>query len=203
MSLQSSSSSQNNAKDHDDNEPSSLPKSATTASNNNHHHNTNSIIGTIENHSILVYSVLFSIIGLRLDAAQLAETLIAHPLVSLLLFCGRFTGLCVGGYVGSLLGGRKKSAKLFVKWRGPSLVTRIAVSIILLQKMEDVLVGSKAVVHAAIGAVLIDMCVGPALLQWSLKKVVEESQIDARRRVMNGEEEDIDDGESDNENGTV
>ena len=42
----------------------------------------------------------------------------------------------------------------------------------------------KAIVHAAIGTVLIDMCAGPALLQLALRNVEKEAATSATRLLL-------------------
>ena len=126
-----------------------------------------SIVTAIDAHSLMIYSVMFSIIGLRIDAAQLLGTLASSPKVALLLFSARLAGLVAGAAAGAAVGGCPQHGR----WRGFGLVTRIAVSIILLQKIEDMAPVARPMVHAAIGAVLIDMCVGPLLLQAALRHV--------------------------------
>lgn len=148
-----------------------LDRSAGVDRHQHQHAGAASVITVVDAHSTIVYAVLFGIIGLRLDAAQLLETLSAAPRFSLMLFGSRVLGLVLGGMAGAACGNSRAHAK----WRGFALVTRIAVSIILLQKMEDALPAAKPIAHAAIGAVLIDMCVGPPLLQFVLRRIEVES----------------------------
>ena len=143
------------------------------------------IISAIENQSVLVYSVLFTVIGIRLDASQLIQTLLASPVTAFTLFLFRLVGLVVGAAGGGFLvktyssseeddqqnNNNSEKTTHFLRWRGLALVTRIAVSIILLQKMEDALPEAKHIVHSAIGAVIFDMIAGPPLLQMALKNV--------------------------------
>ena len=120
-------------------------------------------IRVIEHNQLPIELLLFTLAGLKTDVMKFS---IGSLGTAVLIFLGRLGGLTVGTSVGSLLSG---ASPPFYLMRSFGLVTQIAIALALVNRMEAVFPESAPLAMASLGSVLINLVVGPMMLQYSLK----------------------------------